>query len=82
MVSLLTSTAKAAEPPSVHGTLEDHGQPALLWVFSFAYYLQAIRPVPIMTAHLQDSAFARWQFFTLSTAATLEQFKQIVLDNF
>lgn len=35
--------ARAAPPPSFHGTLKDDGQPAHLWVFSlkFVSYLQA-----------------------------------------
>ena len=64
MVSHLRSTARAAPPPSCHGTLKDHGQPARLWVFSFVSYLQACnesKPVPFVTSYLQDDALAWWQ---------------------
>ena len=86
LVSQLTSTAKAAQPPSFHGTLKDHGQPARLWFFSFVSYLQACnesRPVPFVTSYLQDDALAWWQSLgmqKLPAAATMEQFKQVFLE--
>ena len=66
LVSQLKSTAKAAQPPSIHGTLKDLGQPAWLWVFSFVSYLQACnvsRLVPFVASYLRDDALAWWQSF-------------------
>ena len=66
LVSQLKSTAKAAQPPSFHGTLKDLGQPAWLWVFSFVSYLQACnvsRLVPFVASYLRDDALAFWQPF-------------------
>ena len=88
LVSQLKITAKAAQPPSFHGTLKDHGQPARLWVFSFVSYLQACnesRPVAFVTSYLRDDALAWWQSFgmqKLSAAATMEQFNQVFLEKY
>ena len=88
LVSQLKSTAKAAQPPSFHGTLKDHGQPARLWVFSSVSYLQACNesiPVPFVTSYLRDDALAWWQSFgmqKLSAASTMEQFKQVFLEKY
>ena len=86
--SVSKSTAKAAQPPTFHGTLKDHGQPARLWVFGFAHYLNACnetRPVPFVTSYLRDDALAWWQSFgmqKLSAAATLTEFTEVFLEKY